>query len=156
MTKHSGALMSSRLMPPKPARGSAPSSQFRRRFRVDLQVDAVDVGEALEQRRPCPPSPASKRPRRDCRGRGRRCRSTPRRSCCPWSCSRRPATGSRAMCRQGSATPGRVGEREIASRGDRLGDAGFKLAWPAPRHAGRAPPRPRYARFWYRRCRRRP
>ena len=52
MMKHSGALMSSRLMPPKvgPSRRTQLTNSSTS-VRVDLEVDAVDVGEALEQDR---------------------------------------------------------------------------------------------------------
>ena len=50
MTKHSGALMSSRLMPPKPAEVAHGVDQLFDVLGVDLEVDAIDVGEALEQR----------------------------------------------------------------------------------------------------------
>ena len=52
MMKHSGALMSSRLMPPQPL----PSSLTQLMnlvgvLGVDLEIDGIDVGEALEQHR---------------------------------------------------------------------------------------------------------
>ena len=52
MTKQSGAAMSSRLIPPK--LGSSNSTAFDEPLAVlgrDLDVDRVDVGEALEQHR---------------------------------------------------------------------------------------------------------
>ena len=50
ITKHSGALMSSRLMPPKPAQEAHRIDHVVDILRADLEVDAVDVGESLEQR----------------------------------------------------------------------------------------------------------
>ena len=50
MMKHSGALMSSRLMPPKVGpRKRTQLTNSSTSLGVDLEVDAVDVGEALEQ-----------------------------------------------------------------------------------------------------------
>ena len=50
ISKHSGALMSSRLMPPKVGSSAATTSMKRPRLaRVDLEVEDVDVGELLEE-----------------------------------------------------------------------------------------------------------
>ena len=69
----SGDLMSSRLMPPKVG-----SSSWQKRISlgvlgVDLQVEHVDVGEALEQQ-PLPSMTGLRRAARYCPGRARRCR----------------------------------------------------------------------------------
>ena len=52
MMKHSGALMSSRLMPPKD--GSRKRTELMNSSTsrgVDFEIDRIDVGEALEQDR---------------------------------------------------------------------------------------------------------
>ena len=52
MMKHSGALMSSRLMPPKVGAEIAHAvDELVGVLGVDLEVDRIDVGEALEQHR---------------------------------------------------------------------------------------------------------
>ena len=52
MTKQSGAAMSSRLIPPKLGSSSSTASMKRCGvFGRDLDVDRIDVGEALEQHR---------------------------------------------------------------------------------------------------------
>ena len=52
MMKHSGALMSSRLMPPQPLpRKRIAIDELVRILGVHFEVDRVDVGEALEQHR---------------------------------------------------------------------------------------------------------
>ena len=51
MTKHSGALISSRLMPPKEGpRSRTALTNASTSFGIDLEIDGIDVGEALEQR----------------------------------------------------------------------------------------------------------
>ena len=51
MTKHSGALISSRLMPPNEGpRYRTALTQRVDLFRIDLEINGVDAGEALEQR----------------------------------------------------------------------------------------------------------
>ena len=51
-SKHSGALMSSRLMPPKVGSSAEIDSTMRSTSgRVDLDVEDVDAGEFLEQHR---------------------------------------------------------------------------------------------------------
>ena len=51
-SKHSGALMSSRLMPPKVgSRAATTSTSLSTRFSGDLDVEDVDAGELLEKHR---------------------------------------------------------------------------------------------------------
>jgi hypothetical protein len=51
MMKQSGALMSSRLMPPKLGPESARVDELVDVLGVDLEIDGIDIGKALEQHR---------------------------------------------------------------------------------------------------------
>jgi hypothetical protein len=130
MTKHSGALMSSRLMPPKPRRGSARVDEFVDVLGADFEVDAVDVGEALEQRDLALHHRLG----------GERAEiAQPEHGGAVGDDGDHVAlggvvVGQRRVARDvqaGFGDAGRIGQRQIARRGDRLADAGFQLARPA-------------------------
>ena len=74
--------------------------------RVDQDVDAVDVGEALEQRALALHHRLGRHARRGCRAPGWPCRWRRRPPGCPCWCSRRRAAGPAAMASTGTATPG--------------------------------------------------
>ena len=134
MTKHSGALMSSRLIPPQllPRKRTA-VDELVDVFGIHLEVDAVDVGEAFEQNRLAFHHRLRRQRARDCRAPAPPCRwrSPPR------YCARGVVVGDfRGLLdfqtRNGDA--GRVGERQIVRRRQRLGRLDFEL--------------PRLARAW--------
>ena len=139
-SKHSGALMSSRLMPPKVGSSATMMSTSLSTFGLgDLDVEHVDAGEFLEQDRLALHHrlAGERADRAEAEHRGavgeRR-----RRDC--WRAVRLAAScGSATIASQANGDAGRIGERQIALVGERLGRARSRACPAAARdeNAGR-------------------
>ena len=149
MMKHSGALMSSRLMPPKvgPSSRTQSTNSSTSLVSTSRSID-VDVGEALEEDGLALHHRLRRRGRRGCRGRGPRCRSRSRPRGCPWPCSRRRGPGRagwrgrgrrRRGCRRATGRARWQAASWARSRACRDGRA---RAAPAPARRSTAAPRP--------------
>ena len=88
MSKHCGALMSSRLMPPNVGAMSSTARTISSTSCVSRQM-GTESTPAKPLKRMDLPSMTGRRQRRCCRGRVQRCRSSRRRPCCPCWCSHR-------------------------------------------------------------------
>ena len=81
---------------------------------ADLEIDTIDVGEALEQRDLAFHDGLGRDSAQVAETQDRRCRSRSPRPCCPWSCSRKPATG-RGRC--AGTVPRRPANKPATGRG---------------------------------------